>query len=625
MPLPEELPQYWYRPADKEDDDSKRHRAGLLLAETSDIEQRQNTWHQLNLWYSTAYYNRELVGFRWGAESGDEEFWPADLRTENLIRQGGNAFKAKASMSPLKPTLVPTGLSYEVEEAVRQADNFGFAAWQQANSEDAAVLMFDDAYTSGIGCVRTVFDSKKKTLHDEAVFFDNVIIDNRECANRATPLTYRIRQVVPRASVERLYKMKLRPEQEKRPYVKYRQVGRDYVVLIEAWRIGERHCVACEGELLVDEAWPHDWVPLVFFHWNDRTSGWFVPGGVEEGIPFQIRQNELNDDIKAAQDLGCRMRMLLHASTQIHPEQWDSEQGRFLMYSGQKPEPFAWDTRLLELYQERRENKASYFSSMGLSEMFANADMPDQVRMDSSAGIREAWKMEDARHLRLWTKFEEARLEIAKNHFRVLAVSSGSDSYKANFKPKMDAAGEEIPWEAIKTLEDNQYSWTMAATPLSMMQPAARRELVRDFASRGQLQMGSDEARRIEGNPNLERIDANEMASVDDIYRHLKLMERGQYEAPTELTNLSAGIPLVIANYHRLRRYKDVRKTVLDNHIKWITRATSIQAGMTQQQQPPADMSAFQPTQGVAGTSAAKAPPPPQVIQQWAPPGGQVS
>lgn len=600
--LPGEVPE-------REREEYDHQRAAHLLQDTAAIEERQSSYHELNLWNATLYCNRELPGFRWGEVMADRELWPTNLRTENLIFSIGEAMVSKASSSPIKPTPVPRGCSLETERAVRLLDKFLMGVWMQTEAEDACIEMFRDAFMSGCGTVRVAYDEKRKSLHVDSVFFDNLIVDNRECANRAPPQTPRIRQVLPRTAVEKRYGVELHDQKR---YVSYRDVAEGWVVVVEAWRFpdpdgsGGRHVVASCGKLLVDE--PFTTYPLVHFHFTDRNSGWVVQSGVELLVPYQLIQNDLNDDIRLAQDLVCRPRLTLNANSMIDVSQWDNEAGRFLMWSGSKPEPFEWPSNLGELYNERERNKASAYSHMGMSEMFANADMPNQVRLDSSAGVREFRNMEDQRHLRLWTNFEKARKRVAKTIMAVLSNARGAKAFSAVYHPKGSKVGaQDIQWEAVRHLTDDEYSWTLEATPLSQLSPAARRELLRDFSSRQLIDVGSEEARRMEGHPNLERIEDLELASQDDILRHMSILEDGDFEAPTELTNCTLGIKMVTANYHRLKTYEDVKEPILQAHIEWIVKAVAIQQAAVA----PAPPVPFAPTQGMPGTNAATAPPPP--------------
>jgi hypothetical protein len=607
----------WYE-VDKDNPEDELNRATALVQETARIEQRQSSWHELNLWNATLFSNRELPGFRWGALQAERELWPTSLRTENLVESVGESMLSKACSSPLRPSLVPHGNSWRVERAVRLLDNFLTGVWRQSKAEEACILAFLDAFISGLGTVRVAFDGPKKTLHVETVFFDNLVIDSRECANRAPPRTYRIRQVMPRAAVEARYGVELDPQQVKARYVEYRDVGDEWVVVVEAWRLpdsrgkGGYHAVACAGKLLIDEVWKQDWVPLANLHWQDPLSGYFCKSGVEQLVPFQVRQNDLNDAIELSQDIACRPRLLSHANAMIDTQEWDNEAGRILTYAGTPPIPFSWPTNLAELYNERERNRAAAYSYLGISEMTANADLPNQVRLDSSAGVREARNMEDARHLRLWTRFRDLRLQVARLIMNVLGTAKNADAFTAVYHPGGHRAfAKNIPWEAVKDLDRDQYSWTLEEDAMAGTSPAARRELLRDWSSRGMGDGG--EEHRMLGNSNLEWLEDCEMSGYDDIHRHLDLLEHDEYEPPTEITNLPYGIPKVTANIHRLRCFEEYKQrdpelmSIIDKHLDWLLEAQAIQQGATQPQPQPQQMP-FAPTQGMPGTNASTSP-----------------
>ena len=572
----------------------KRDRAQALIAETAAIEMRQSTWHETNLWNASLFCNRELVGFRWGTIEAHGELIPKDLRSENLIEEIGESLLAKASSSPLVPSLVPHGRSYKTERAVRETQEFVQGMWTHIQAEEAAVQGFLDAFIAGLSCVRLGWDEHTKSLLAETVFFDNIIIDNRECSNRTPPRHYRIRQVMPRSVVEARYGVDLIHQQGK--YLDTRQIGEGWVVLVEAFRLpdakgeGGWHMVSSCGVALVDEPWKQPWVPLAFFHFRDPVSGFFPRSGVEMLVPYQMRMNELNDAIEESQDITCRPRILKHAGSNLDVSQWDNEAGRILDYSGIAPVPFEWETDLQTLLNERERVRETAHAYMGLSMMTSQADMPDQVRLDSSAGVREFRNMEDARHLRMWTRYERFRLEIARLAMLVLKTGKGSSSYCTTYFPGGSRArAKNIPYKALKQLEADQYSWSMEAVPLATMSPAARRETIRDWSSRGLLQPG--EERRMEGNPNLERIEDLEMASYDDIYRHMEIMEEGGFEAPNVLTNLTFGIVRVTQNLHYLQDFDGpddddkVKPEVLIAHQRWIAIAQGIQTAALQAQQ----------------------------------------
>lgn len=601
----------WYeKVTGKEDEEIQR--ALSLVSETADIEQYQRSWHELNLWNATLYSNRELVGFNWGVAdvNAARELWPTNLHTENLIEEIGEAMLSKASSSPLRPSLTPRTCSWKVDRAVRKADTFVGGVWHQTRSEDACVRAFLDSYISGLGAVKVTYDPDCGDLCVEPIFFDNIIVDNRECLNRTKPRTIRIRSVVPIKSIEAKYGA-LRGTQK---YADYRRVGDGYEVMVEAIRLpdedgeGGWHSIACGGRMLVDEPWEHEYHPVEFFHYREQLSGFFTPSGVESLVPYQVRLNTLNDAIEESQDIRCRPRILQHVNSQLDYSQWDNQAGRILGWAGSEPKPFIWDTELNELYNERERVWQKALARAGLSDMTVHSNLPDNVRLDSSAGVREFRNMEDSRHLRLWTKFEDFRLAVAKLLIKVLGTHKSAKAFTVVYPGSVFAkTGQKVTFEAVKLLAENDYGWTLDAVPLSMQSPAARRETLRDWVSRGLIDETA--AKRMITNPNLELEEDLEMASYEDVYRHIDIMETGDYEAPTELTNLPYGMRTVTANLHRLRGYmeedeKDAAelRDVIETHVKWIVTATSITQVQTQMANQPAP---FQPTQGMPGTAAA--------------------
>lgn len=614
----------WHQPTDLIDDAAQR--ATALIQETASIEQYQSTWHQLALWNAVLYGNRQLTGYNWGAaQDASIELMPQHLGPENIIAEIGDSMVAKASASPMKPTPVPHGASWKVEQAVREVDKLMVATWRATESEDACVRAFLDAYISSVGAVVDYYDESKQSLCAEPLFFDQLVIDNRECVGRREPQTIRIRRVLPIATIEGRWGVKL--DNTDRKYVDYRDIGEGWDVVVEAFRLPDakgpgRHTTATRGRMIADEPWDESWIPVELFTWGDRLSGLFGPSGVEQLVPYQEKQNELNDVIHKSQDITSVPRMLRHANTQLNMDEWDNEAGRFITFTGQPPTPLNWPTNLTDLYQERERNKAAAYSHMGMSEMFANQDMPQGMRFDSSAAIREVLNMGDARHLRLWTRFQGFKLRVAKMHMRVLGRKPKND-YAPVYQSRRAGRSRKIPYAALKVLTDDDYSWTLDADSMATTLPASRRETLRDFSSRGMADPA--QARRFESNADLERIEQLSLSSYDDIDRHIGLMMQGEYEEPDgDLTNIDAGLVAVLANLHYIRCFDDDTEErsltkAIQLHVQWLAAAAAIkteqqqaaqQAAMQQAaqmaavQNGPGQTASFAPSQNVPGSAA---------------------
>lgn len=590
----------------------QRERAALIQAETSAIEDRQFAWHQLNLFYATCYNNRQISGFRWGANVDDQsELWPVNLRTENLVDSVGQTLLAKAASSPLRPTLVPHGGSWKMSRAVKTGDRFVYGLWRQTHSEEAALQMFNDAYTAGLGTLQISVTANQEVIV-EPVLFDNVIIDNRECPGRMMPRTFRIRKMVPIETIHATWGKDICEDDitpSKGRYLTKRPQGHTWEPLIEIWRLpdpdgtGGYHGIIAAGRIVFEEVWDECWVPLVFMHWKDRLSGFFTKTGVEEVIPYQVRQNELNDVIEESQRIACGVGLMAPAATQFDWSQWKGN-FKIALYHGMEPKPLPLETKLVELYQERERNVDRLYNAMGLNGMFSMGEYAPSVRFDSSAGLREARNMEDARHLRLWVAFERARLELARTLLRVVN-RLGKGDFKVIYRPYgASFAGTEIQWEDIKLLNENDYEWEMAPASMAQMSPAARRETLMAKIARGQdANMGTGQDQQMSTHPDIELIERMELAAEEDIERHLEILEEGGYEKPSLLTNKTKGMWMVTANHHRLKRYSDVPRAILQNHERWVVDAVAQQLTAALPQGQPG-MTPFAPTQGMPGTQA---------------------
>lgn len=575
-------------------DQRNEARARHLVAESGAIEDRQRSLHELNLWNATLYSNRQLSGFFWGNnQAADSSSWtPSNLITENLVLSIGDSMLSKAATSPTRVVPTPRGLDFSNYLLVRKLDRWLSGVWRDIGVEELHMQAFLDAFIAGHGAIRYDWDPERERIVGSRVFFDNVVVDNQECANAADPRTVRIRAVYPREQVEARYGVKLDPEEVKRGYTTYRACGDGWVPVVEAWRRpdasgkGGRHTVACCGRILLDEVWTENEIPVVLFFWSPWQAGFYRASGVEQVVPYQIRLNEINEVIRDAQDLMARPRILVHTGSNVDVNSITNEVGKFVKYTGIKPEALTWDAVSGELYNERERLVRACFEFFGLSQMTAQSQLPSGVRLDSSAAVREFRVQEDQRFLHLWSRFERLRVASAK------AIIGVMTRMKGNYKTYWEVGkgfGVEIDWDQVKELSESCYSWSLEPASAVSQSPAARMDTLNTMVLGGRITQ--ERADLLSGSPDLERIIEMENASVDDIKRVVELMEEGDYEAPDPTQNLVFGIPYVTSNLARLRGMTASNKAKLERakerHHQWLRAAMAIQAPAAEAQPQP--------------------------------------
>jgi hypothetical protein len=410
-------------------------------------------------------------------------------------------------------------------------------------------------YTNGKGVVRADYNKQSGKLEVSSVFFNNYIVDNTESANRAEPLTHRIRMMVPRRIVESAYKVVLKPD-EGRNYADYRRHSADYVPVVEAWRLpgcdgkGGWHMVATPGHILKEEPWTDPESGVVTGDWAGpgNVTGTLGRSGVELAIPYQLRQNELSEVIRDAQDYCCRPRLLVHAGSKFDQQAADNVAARIWQYTGVKPEAFSWTTAINDLYAERERNGNAFLRFFGTSAMTSQAVLPAGVRLDSSAAVREARAMEDQRFLPLWIEYERMRIGLMRLMIRTMARSGGDHATTVRLS---GIRTETIRWSEVSDiLEDEHYTWGVEPLPASRESPAIHRQVLEDRFATGRTDRSYD--KEFVDPPDVRAIEAAEAAGCRHVDWLIEEYEEGRWHQPDPIMNLVYFIPRVQANYLEL-------------------------------------------------------------------------
>lgn len=595
---------------------NKRGRAKDLMATTEAIEKDQQQWNQFSLYCSALFHNRVIRGFSMGQETPPEiEMTPSNLLTENIIQSKGKTLIAKAASSPVRPILYPRGASFKTYRRVRQANKWIQGSWKLLRAELKCLLAFSDAFESGIGCVKVEWDDHEKALCIENVFYDNIIINNRESMNREAPLEYRIRTVVPTDSVRRRWpdadfddsELTVNPTRDAR-------MKSGWSVMIEAWRLPSygcpgRHVVAVGGTLVVDEEWNHPTTNLVFFIPYPNSTGFYGRSGVEILIPHQLRLNRLNEVIEDAQDLVCRPRMLSHAGSRFTVSQLDNRIAKILHYTGIEPKPLNWTTNMAELYEERDRERRVSGEDIGLSEMSSNAVLPQGVRLDSSQGVKQFRNMEDGLHLPVWMRYEEFRLEVARKIVEVMLWNPDANP-KTVYQGGGRARIETIDFDAMRDLMEEEYTWSLEALPASSASPAVQRDDLEQSAAGGQVANGSIGLTSL---PDAEFLDSVRTSGSDFARWVVEEAQDGRVVTPDPVSHaLELTVSYMRASLRMLLQLEDVDSEIIIAHESYIRQALAhINVPQTMipppAAQPPTDQ-AMMPNPGTVAPPPAPAP-----------------
>lgn len=563
------------------------------------IEERQYAIHRSHLFNAKLYTNRELASIDWGSYQAREvSYAPASLTMENLTTSVVDTVTSMIGKNKPKATPVLKDADFSKERLAEQADRYLYGEFMAKDVWRKARKMFNDACWATIGAIKIGIDDDD--IFVERVMPDEIIVDQRECIGDDKPIQLFQRKLVSRHQLLSIYpefaEQITNVQKNNFTWTTYRSPTSDMVVVIEAWmrpmgNMPGKHAICIDNATFVYEDYDRDCFPFVFFRWSELPTGFYGKPLVEEIAPFQLRMNELNRVIKLAQDLMAVPRIFVDGTSKIVKTQLDNEIARILHYRGKPPEVMTWPAVSPEIYNERERTRSSAFQYAGVSELSAQAKLPNNARLDSSKALREYNAIEDGRFAIKAQEYEQVFLQIAEH---ILELSAELYKNRVNKKVKFHnrTLVDEISWEEVKDVfEAGKYAFQIEASSVLNMTPAARQDTLDGMAVRGLID--PEKYKSLLGHPDLEEELSVLAAGMNDIKYTIELLDKGEYPTPEPLQNLTLGIPYIHMTYLR-RKMQNAPEEILQAYRDWIGQAVYLM-------EDPSQMNFMNPNMGPEG------------------------
>jgi hypothetical protein len=573
--------------ADLDEEYVENQRASSLLSCARRLENAQAEIHQQNLWSAQLYSNRELAAFDWGTgQLYRASLAPITRTGENITVRVVDTMVSQVGKNRPKPKPVARGASFSTRQQIRLLDKFLYGEFQRNEAYEVGKQAFRDACIFGLGAIKVGLEKSEDhgdRLCYERVFPDEILVDQMEVVACGKIRHFYRRRVLPIEVVGATYGLsdeemdELVESQSAFTYLDYRPIGRGWVVVVEGYQLAQdkspgRWMVATQNCVLDEGVWPNEWLPYVFFHWQVPVSGFYSPSIVEQVLPYQIRLNEVNEVIRDAQDVMARPRILVAEGSRVNPLEIDNVVGRFIKYTGIKPEAITWPAMSAELYNERDRLVRTCLEQFGLSALATSVTPPPGARFDSSPAFREFNAIQDDRLSDPAQRFEKMYIDLAKRSVQVLD-HAGANPQTVWYSGYKQSKAEVIKWHDIGHDIDS-YVMSLEATSIYSMSPAGARDELEK-----QLAMGliTPEQYRMElCDPDQESEYSLAAAASEDINRVLEVLESGEFETPTPEQDLVNGVNRITLGLLNLNKYKDVPAETKLNFINWITLAKAI-------------------------------------------------
>jgi hypothetical protein len=579
---------WWELPKEKDLNDSTVHE--VLIDTVRGIEERQFAIHELNLMNATLYSNRTLLGMDWaGSSEVSSNYAPASYTAENLIASVVDTASSLISKNWSKPTPVVKNADFKTELVAKDADQYLYGEMKRLNAWQKLQRMFNDGCWAQVGVLRVDIDHQNKELYLERVSPDNFIVDQRECMDDAEPMTVHCRRLVSVTKLKEMFPERIDDIDmvisREGQWTSYRSPGADQVVLVESHikahmgadgkMVPGRRCMVTPGLTLIDEKFERPKFPYLFSRWQLLPSGFYGQSLVEQVTPFQIRMNTLNRVIERSQDLMSVPRIFVEARSEIIRDQVDNVAGRFLYYRGALPTVMNWTAQNPEIYNERERVRSSAFEYAGISQLSAQAKLPDNVRLDSSKALREASLRENERFAVQAQRYEANVVDLAEHILMLSAELYGKKKGSYKNAPLDRSLIDEIDWsEVAEFFKTRRYVFQLEASSIHNMSPAAREDIINTWATQGIVDM--EQYKSLLNHPDLEEsMDLNSVA-LDDLKWTASRLDALDFMPPEPEQDLQRGIGFMQRTLLRRRRQHDCPDEVKQNYRDWIAMAQGL-------------------------------------------------
>jgi hypothetical protein len=388
---------------------------------------------------------------------------------DNVCKMATDTLTAKvATIRPIPLVFTQRGNWADARKA-RKMRQFGEGEfYRQKIHEEIGPRIIKDALVSRGGCVQVYVDGKRPKV--ERVCGWTIYHDDWD-AESGEPLTCMRLRTMDRVVAKR--KLGTTPEKAKAiedagrfssPTSVTRDEDRsstvDRVELVEAWyrcpdhdpddkehECTGRHVIICDGCVLFDEPWPHEFFPFAWLFYDTPNTGFFGSGLVETLEGYQVSINEANCKTQEMFDMSGKLIILRDGSGVFK-----SDITNGLRVAHCRPGPYAPEVVDLDMVNEHMNQRAPVLveralNASGVSQMAAQSEKPAGV--ESGIALQTLDDVETQRHIVFGRRFETWCMNVMRLLFecvKKIAKEHGDYAIKVPLK----GAYLDLSWKDVE-------------------------------------------------------------------------------------------------------------------------------------------------------------------------------
>ena len=547
-----------------------------LLPLIGELKAQNNSNESLLCSYASQYLNR-VVSQLSGQFTTSSPRNSLECLRYNVIKSCVDAAAAKVAKSRPRVQFLTTQGDYRQQVAAEKLTQFCDGLFHQLHLYETAQQVFIDAAVLNLGVLKICHDGQTPVV--ERVLPTEIFVNQNESLYGKPTNLYQ------QKLVSREILLDMFPEKEKqislaKPIDMLNLNGADFISVFEAWHIGSqgRHVIAIQGADLVNEPYTKKDFPFVFFRWNQPLIGFYGVGIAEELLGIQIEINEILSKIQKSIDLVAVPRVYVETNSKIEINQVTNDIGAIVEYSGNMPSFQTPQAMTPEVYGHLDRLFSKAYEITGISQLSASSMKPSGL--DSGVAIREFQDIESERFSLVSQRWERLFVDVAEK-----LIDVTQELVELGVKPKIKVAQskfvQEIRWSELSWSDD---AFIMQPYPSNLLPttPAGRLAKTIELLDRGLI--SQSEGKKLLEFPDLKSISVN--SPYDDAVEMVeRALEKGEYESPEPLQDLSSIISIGISKYLEGRR-SSFPESHLEVLRKLIEDAQALQQELAAQQQP---------------------------------------
>jgi hypothetical protein len=524
----------------------------LVLPYVRTVERRQSDYFDEFLMYE-AHYDPNGPAAKQGAPG-----YQARLRgiKENVVAIGVDTVQASIAATDVQAEFQTDGGDWSTQRRAKLMERYAEEIGKLTRTADAVRDAFHPCTKKGTGLVR-VYADQDKQLHVEPVMVDNIIVDDRECANGSPPRQLHYRQAdfdcdaliqqFPDHKAAILRARGATSSGWRRARAGYGDTRND-VLVVESWRLPmgvygtDRyvpgcHAITIEGADLFREEWHKPHFGMAVVRYFKREGSWYGGGLAERIIGHQKVIDRRRDQQDRQLDYAVPTTYGSIADPTLRVQV--TRAGNYVALKGPAPTTVVPQVIGSEIMQQIQDARAGAIAEVGLNEMQTRGVKAPGV--ESAVAIREVREQSGQRFSipekafeRFWLDVIELILDVCKD----LGDDAPEMSRMTRFGPV------NMPWSEVEI--DDVRVMIAAASTLNRT-PAGRKQTVLEMAQAGAINL--EETRRLYGHPDLEHTISMYTASMEAIEQDLEAIEDGYPVLPEPFVNLDMAQSLAQSRY----------------------------------------------------------------------------